>query len=108
VVPSVPILLCSEIIGERDIRGDGTLCDSVNAVHLVGMELANAVPVYRRAVSGNRVGDMDNELIAPASFERRAGVGPVEVVSQDFLNAIGFDLAMYQQRTRRRVGEECC
>lgn len=60
VVPAGTVLGCAPGVGEGVAGSDGALCDAWDAVHLVGVVLADAVKVDSCTVVGHGIGYVDN------------------------------------------------
>jgi hypothetical protein len=88
VVPSMAILRGSEVVDVFRVAGDGALGDAIHAVHLIGAELADSVPVHGGAVVAVVVPHPDDDLVAPAGLDRGARVCAVEGDAADFGLAI--------------------
>ena len=92
MVPRVAVLHGREVVGKGVTRGDGALGDAVDAVHLVGIELSDSMPVDSRAIVRYSVGDVDDYLVAPASLYDGPGIGAVKVLALSLRDTIGFQL----------------
>ena len=91
MIPSVAILGQIETIRVCLIECDRALRHTIDTILLVGVQLANSVPMYSGAQVRNLVLDMDNELVAPAGLDVRSRVAVVEYLPEDFEIAIRSD-----------------
>jgi hypothetical protein len=88
----MPILCRCEVVREGRVAWYWTLCDSIDAVHFVGAELADAVPVNCCAVVTIMVSNMHNNLITPTGLNDGPWVSPVEGYSIDLWLAVWREL----------------
>lgn len=72
VVPSVPILVSPPSIRELVSLGNGTLGDTVHTVHLVCVELPDAVPVNSGTILVVVVLHVDHNLVSPTRLYQRS------------------------------------
>lgn len=86
------ILQRPKLVGKRVLIRNGTLRHAIDAVHLHCVQLANTVPVDRRPVGRVVVLDVDDELVAPAGLNERAGKGMVEDFAACFVEAVCCEL----------------
>lgn len=89
VIPSVAVLGRVESVRVLFIVGDGTLCDAVDAIHFVGSQLADSVPVNRGSVVVVAVLYVDDDFITPACLNGRTRVGAIEGDTANLFLAIG-------------------
>lgn len=92
MIPRMSILQRPKLIRKCVSIRNGTLRHAIDAVHLHCVQLANAVPVDRRPVGRIVVLDMDDELVAPAGLDERAGKGLVENFAACFEEAVCCEL----------------
>lgn len=69
MVPGSAILSCNEEIGSRLTRSEGTFGDPIGAIHGIGTELSDAVPVEACSVVCEAIFDSDLDIIAPSSTD---------------------------------------
>ena len=77
-IPGVAILRSFEIVRVSLVRSDGTLSHAIDTISLVGMELANAVPMDGSPIGLKTIGDMDGDVVTPAGFNQGTGESVVE------------------------------
>lgn len=65
MIPTRAILSCQPCVGLRISRCQRTLSDSSHTIHVVGVFLLNAMPVYARAVVLQGVLNGDLYSVAP-------------------------------------------
>jgi hypothetical protein len=92
VIPSMAILQGLKLVSKSVVIRNRTLSNAIHSVHLIGVELPDAMPVYRSPVFLVQIGDVDDELITPARLEQRAGIGIVECLAAGLEEAICCDL----------------
>src|SRR3569833_3215732 len=80
VIPRRAILRGIEAVHEIVVGRNGTLCNPVDAVHVHGEPLADAMPMDAGTVMGKLVGNVHFDQISPAGLDPRAGVmGSVDI-----------------------------
>lgn len=72
MVPREAIVGCLPSVGLTLAGSERTLGDRNDAVHLVRVVLTHTVPVERGSVPGHRVGNMNDDSIAPACCDKRS------------------------------------
>lgn len=68
VVPRTPVLHDAELVDHALAWGDGTLADAGHAVHMGGVELAEAVPVHSCCITSHVVVHVNLEGISPVGL----------------------------------------
>ena len=63
VVPRTPILSSLPSVGKVVARCDGTLCDSRYSVHVSGVQLTDAMPVYSGSVERQIIDEIDMDSL---------------------------------------------
>ena len=77
-IPGVAILHSFEVVRVSLVRSDGTLSHTIDSISLVGMELANAVPMDGSPIGLKTIGNMHSDIVTPAGFNQGPGVSVVE------------------------------
>lgn len=72
VVPRESVMVCMPLVGHGLARCKGTLSETDDTVHLVGVVLSHTVPMDGRSVSGHGVSNVNDHLITPACSELRS------------------------------------
>lgn len=92
VVPGMAILQGLEFVGEGIALGNRALCDAVHAVHLVGVELGDSMPMDGGAVLLVVVLHVDNKLVAPARLDEWSGKRAIENFTACLVEAVCVEL----------------
>ena len=82
VVPAGPVLGRLPLVGVAVSGSDGTLGLRGGAVGIVGVELADVVPVDAGAVVGKVVADFDLDVVTQLASRRGPGYWPLTVISR--------------------------
>lgn len=88
MVPRVAVLRRPKLIGKGISLSDRTLCDSIDTVHVVRVQLSDSVPVDSRAILVIIVPDMNDKLVTPACLNQRARKLLVENLPAGLLKSI--------------------
>lgn len=72
MIPCVAILGRPEFISKHISLSNRALCDAVDTVHVVCVQLADAVPVDSRAILVIIVSHMNDKLVTPTSLNERS------------------------------------
>ncbi len=78
MVPCMAVLRCCEVVDVLVSARDWTLGDAVDAVHLIGAQLSDAMPMDRRAVVAVVVLHVDDDLVTPAGLDCWSWVSAIE------------------------------
>ena len=113
VIPRSPVLKGFELICERLAWRDWTLSDTIDAIHLIRVELSDSMPMDSGAVIlGQPVNHLDSYCIAPTGLDPRTGIALIEhnpilhcnpVLIQRLLRNIQNILAKYSLRDLLRI-----
>lgn len=88
VVPGVSILCRPKLIGKSISLSNRALCNSIDTIHLVCVQLSDSVPVDSRAILIIIIPDVNNNLVTPACLNQRAGKLLVEDFPAGLLKSI--------------------
>lgn len=92
VIPSRSILGSTPPIRETISLSNGTLCHTIDTVHLVGVELSNTMPVHCGTILIVIIFHVNHDLISPASLNQRRRKRVIEDFSCRLFEAVGCEL----------------
>ena len=82
------VLECPELVSKHISPSNRALRNAIDTIHLIRVQLADAVPVDSRAILIIIVPDMDDELVTPASLNQRPGKLFVEDLPAGLLKSV--------------------
>lgn len=88
----MPVLQRLELVCERVPLSNRTLRNAIDTIHLHGTELTDAVPMNGRAVGIIVILDMDDQFVAPTSFDQGSWVRLVEDLATGLFETVCVDL----------------